>query len=250
MKRTFNASFLNSVANDPEVRPWLGHNVGTIDLTGIVVDPLNFTLETSDGGWVFHNQGGGSYQLHTMFLERGRGATHFEVGKLGLRYMFAVTNCTEITTQIPISNRAAMFCARRFGFRERFRRDRAFIQPDGLLCGVSYQAMTIDDWASREEEAVPKGEDFHNQIESAKVKFASTLPDHPKDSAHDHAVGITYMMIESGNHAKGVWYYNRWAALSGYAPCRVLTESPLLLDIGEGVWIEVRGGKFEVVRCP
>jgi hypothetical protein len=249
VKRTFDAAFLNRVANHPDVRPWIG-GTGELDLSAVVAAPRNFALVTPAGGWVLAMHEPGTYELHTLMLPQGRGREHFRAGAEGLRYMFAATDAREIVTRVPVNNRAAVFSARYFGFRERFRRKDAWRGSDGVAHDVSFQALTLEDWYVRDSGCLEAGEVFHAQIEVAKAACGSALPDHPEDFAHDQAAGAAALMIGAGNSRKGVWFYNRWAALAGYAPIAVLSETPLVIDAGANVIVEVREGRMEVLQCP
>jgi RimJ/RimL family protein N-acetyltransferase len=249
IRRTFDARFLNAVANHEEVRPWIGGQ-GLLDLAPVIANSANVALVTDHGGWVLAKSEPGIYELHTLFLKAGRGRAYFDHAAEAMRYMFARTDAREIVTRIPASNRGAAFAAARVGFRERFSRKDAFRAAGGALVDVSYQALTIDDWWPTDPEALAAGEVFHAQIETAKVRFDSALPDHPEDLTHDRAAGAACLMIAAGNARKGVWFYNRWAALAGYAPINLLTETPLVIDTGAGVVVEVHAGIMEVLSCP
>ena len=249
IRRTLEARFLNEVANHPDVREGLG-GAGPLDLTAIVSDPSNVALETEHGGWVLVRHEPGVYELHTLFLKEGRGLAHFTAGSEGLAYMFAATDAREIVTRVPDFNCAAKMSSRAFHFRERFRRENAWTDARGETCGISYRVLDIDTWCAHSAPALRAGEWFHEKIEAAKVAFSSSLPDHPEDKAHDRAAGAAVLMIKAGNLGKGVWFYNRWARLAGYAPITVLSQTPAIIDVGVGVIVEVREGGMEVIKCP
>lgn len=249
IRRTLDARFLNTVANQEDVRPWIGGK-GLLDLSAIVSNPVNIALVTDHGGWVLARSEPGTYELHTLFLKAGRGRAYFDLAAEAMRYMFVSTDAREIVTRIPANNRGALFAASHVGFRERFGRKDAFQTQDETLVDVSYQVLTIDDWWPTDPRAFQAGEVFHAQIETAKVRFDSALPDHPEDVTHDRAAGAACLMIAAGNARKGVWFYNRWAALAGYSPISILTETPLVIDTGAGVVVEVRSGIMEVLSCP
>lgn len=249
IRRTLDATFLNTVANHPDVRPWVG-GVGTLDLTGIVCDPANIALEAEHGGWMLARHEAGIYELHTMFLRAGRGRSYFEQAAEAIRYVFSSTDAREIVTRVPADNRGAAVAAAKCGFVERFTRNDAWTRPDGVVCDVSYQALTLDRWAFTDPGAFNAGQVFHAQIEVAKVKADSALPDHPEDECHDRAVGASALMIGAGNVRKGVWFYNRWARLAGYETISLLNDTPPIIDVGAGVVVEVRGGRMEILKCP
>jgi hypothetical protein len=249
IRRTLCARKFNAVANDPEVRPWIGGE-GPLDLSAVIANPANYALEGAHGGWVFARHEAGVYELHTLIAPAGRGWAAMRGWRAAERYLFSATDAREIVTRVPAHNEAAAWAAQLCGFRERFSRKDAFRAHTGQLVDVSYRARTIDDWWPRDHEAHEAGRVFHAQIETAKALADSALPDHPEDATHDQAAGAACLMIGAGNPRKGVWFYNRWAALAGYPPIQMISEAPLTIDTGAGVFVEVRGGIMEVIQCP
>lgn len=242
IKRTMDATFLNQVANHPEVRPWLGGE-GSLDLTEAANNPANILLEADGGGWVLHPIMPGVYELHTMFLPEARGRSYFAAAAEALRWMFTQTDALEIVTRCPDDNGGARMAASVVGFRERFRREDAW--KPGV--GVSYQVFSVDDWFVRDKECLAAGRAFHEALEAAKLAAGSTLPVHPEDEAHDRAVGACTLMIRGGYMAKGVSFYCRWASFAGYATIEAL--SPTLVDVRDAI-IEVRAdGTMGVLTC-
>lgn len=242
--RTFDSAFLNTIANDPDVRPYVGTGVGPLDLTALISNPANVTLETEHGGWVLINLMPGVYELHTLFAVAGRGAGYFAAAQEALRYIFTQTDALEILTRCPDDNPGARMAAVKVGFRERFRREGVWQSGDGETCGVSYQALTLDDWMKRDDEIAYVGHDFHVQLENAKLSRGSDLPDHPEDEAHDRAVGAVFLMVKNGFMQKGLAVYNRWALFAGYVPVHAL--SPTIVDIADAI-LEVVDGEMRVL---
>lgn len=245
-RRTMDAAFFNVVANDPEVRPWLGGGAAQLDLTPVLANPANIGLIAEHGGWILTRHEPSVYELHTLFLKEGRGAPMFEAGEAALRYLFTATDCQEIVTKVPLSNCGAVMWARKCGLVERFRRIEAWINPDGSKADISYQALSIDRWSSRNETLITEGEWFHRQFE------AYGLPAHPEDLAHDRAVGAAVLMAKAGLHRKSVWFYNRWARLAGYPIATLLNEAPVTIDMsvpGLQCVVQVRDGQMEVLIC-
>lgn len=249
VRRTMDPRRLNEVANHPDVRPWIGGEK-PIDLADLAKDPRNFLLEAQHGGWIFARHEPGTYELHTLFLPQGRGKACLQAWRAAERWIWSSTDAREIVTRVPRHNAGAAFAARLCGFKERFTRERAFKTPAGELEAVSYQARAIDDWWPRDAAALEAGVVFHAQLEVAKVLADSGLGDHPEDQAHDRAAGAACLMMAAGNPRKAAWFYNRWAALAGYAPITLLSEAPLVVDVGAGVVVQVQEGRMEVVRCP
>lgn len=242
--RTMSTSFLNEVANHPEVRPYLGGVENPVlDLSPLVEDPRCICLEVPGaGGWILQPVLPGVYELHTLFLPEARGRSYFEQAREAIRRVFSETDCLEIVTKCPDDNGGARLAAQLIGFRERFRREDAW--APGV--GISYRTFSLDDWFVRDTECKKAGEAFHDALEGAKIAAGSTLPIHPEDVAHDQAVGAACLMIGAGQVAKGVAFYNRWAILAGYATITQISDT--LIDVRDAI-IEVRGGKMEVLKC-
>jgi hypothetical protein len=93
------------------------------------------------------------------------------------------------------------------------------------------------------------GRAFHTKLDRARPE-GSTLTDHPPDETHDRAAGAACLMILEGAAAKGVGFYNRWAALAGYPPIALRSLTPVVIDIGANVVVQLRKSKMEVLKCP
>jgi hypothetical protein len=240
--RTMDPTFANEVANHPEVRPFLGGEDGPLDLTHVVQNPANYVLEVmGEGVWVLRWAMAGVYDLHTLFLPEARGKTYFTHAREALRWMFTRTDCLEITTQCPDDNPGARMAASMMGFRERFRREAAWVTG----AGVSYRVFSVDDWFVRDKACLLEGRKFHEALELEKAAAGSTLEAHPEDATHDRAVGATALMILAGNTAKGVNFYNRWGVLAGYAPIVAMDQHTL--DVRDAI-VEIHLGQMRVLH--
>lgn len=248
VSRTVNAALLNRVANDPAVRPWLScEEMGVpadapIDLSEAIRDLSNVALVTNGGGFLLHARGGGDYEVHSMFLPEARSGTVAAM-RAGMDYMFTRTDCQKLITKVPDDNKAAANLAAAGGFKPVFRREAVWNGG-----GVSYQALTIDDWAMANAGLEADGEWFHRKLEEAKKAAGSELPIHGHDEAHERAVGAAVRMIRAGNVAKGVAFYNRWARLAGCPEIGLLSMTPVVLDVVDAV-IELRDGDMEILTC-
>ena len=246
IRRTLDPGFLTAVANHAQVRPHIGGE-GPIELGPLIADPANIAIEAEHGGWLLLRHEAGVFELHTLFLPEGRGEGYFEAAREALTFVFTASEAREIVTRIPASSRREAFAAARCGFVERFTRARAFAGPRGLEA-VFYRALSLDAWMFAEPACGQAGRAFHAQLEAAKAAAGSEREAHPDDPAHDAAAGAAALMVRAGNAKKGVWAYNRWARLAGYQPIALLSESPLLIDVGDGV-VQVVNGKMEVALC-
>lgn len=233
IRRTFDASFLNVVVNHPEVRPWLAGE-GPLDLTQAVLNPANYVLVTEGGGFVLMRHEPSRYEVHTQFLP-GYGACEAMIE--AQEWMFTRSDCEAIVSKVPRANKAAKGLAIKGGLRTIFERD------DQALGSCEYVELTLTDCAMRTAGMEAHGERFHAFLESAK---ASEL--HPHDPAHERAVGAALLMIERGQPAKGVGFYNRWARLAGYAEIALVSDSPVTVDVVDAV-IGLGSDGMEVQLC-
>ena len=243
LRRTMDAARLNAVANDPAVRPYIGGD-GPIDLTALLANPENVAFETDGGGFVFAKLEFGRYELHTLFLEGHRGAGVLALFADATRYLFAATDCLEIVTKAPASNKPADFMARRAGFSVLFERDGAW--ADGSK--VTYLSLTLDRWIAQDDALEAEGGGFHDLLAAAKAATGSALPVHPHDAAHERAVGAAVLMLKAGNPQKACFTYSRWARLAGYAPVELLSVSPPLVDVRDAI-ITLQDAEIEVLLC-
>jgi hypothetical protein len=234
IKRTLDGSFLNEVANHPEVRPWLLGD-GPLDVGPAVSDPANITLVTEHGGWVLHNLGGGVYEVHSLFLPEGRGRAVRVALTEALDYVFSHTDCIRITTRLPKGNVRARALAKMAGFRPWF-----------VSQGDERARIEIEDWAQSSEACRVAGHWFHERLEAAKVDAGSALVVHDDDDAHDHAVGAAVLMCRAANPVKAVAIYNAWAQAAGYALISLVSSHPMVIDVVDAV---LEGPDMKVLKC-
>lgn len=247
IRRTFDATFLNSVVNHSDVRPWLGNvAAGEIDLSGVIGNSANYALVTERGGWLVVNIDAGLYEVHSQFSPEGRGDIVAPM-RDAIHFMFTATDCVELVTRCPDDNKAALGLARTAGFREVFRRDACWHGVDGLT-GCSFQSLRLERWREIDMRLLELGEKFHSQLEAAKLESGSSLDVHPHDPAHDRAVGAAFAMVMACNPHKGLFTYNRWAKFAGYAPITMVNEHPPTFDIWDAV-VALRGQEMEVLQC-
>jgi hypothetical protein len=237
LKRTLDPTFLNKVANDPNVHPWLGHE-GQIDLAPVAANLDNYLLVDDHGGWVVCKISEGVYEVHTLFLKEGRGPRLVDLIAEGMDYMFTRTDCHTLLTQLPDNNEPARVLATTVGFKEIFRREET---PRGP---TSYAKITIDEWVQQTSDLERWGEWVHSKRESLG------LEDHPYDAAHERAVGAAVQMIRRGNALKGASFYNQWATFAGYPPIQLLGLTPVIIDLGLGIIAEEMDGDMEIIKCP
>lgn len=246
--REFSSERINAVVNNPEVRPWVGlPQQGYIDLTPMVADLRNILLMAEGGGFFFHQQEPGIYEVHTQFVPEHRGANVLQAAADAERYMFTRTDCLEIRSKVPEGNKAALGFARAMHYELQFERATAWPTEDGPV-PVKYFARSINQWANRAPGIGETGHWFHEKLEAAKIVAGATSPIHDDDPAHDQYVGATVEMFMAGQLSKALGFYRQWAAFAGYGPIAVIAEYPTVVDIGDAI-LAIRGEDFDVLLC-
>lgn len=243
LRRTLSADFLNEVANDNAVRPFVG-GTGYVDVGPVVTNPQNVALVNDHGGFIFTRDEATRFEVHTLFLPAGRGASALAAAEEAARFMFTATDCQEIITKVPASNVAADNLTRRMGFSALF--SRAGVWADGS--DVTFYSLTLDAWRASDPTLEAEGEAFHDRLSAAKFATGSELEEHAHDEAHERAVGAAMLMARAGNAAKAVWIYNRWARLAGYQTIEQVSLAPVLIDVRDAI-VGVTGDRVEVVLC-
>lgn len=248
IERWFSADRLNAVVNDPSIYPWVcGEHVGHLDLRPVIDDRRNVLLMGEHGGVLFVLLQPGIYEAHTQVLPAGRGRWCLDMVNEALAWMFCRTDAVEIMTRCPQGNVAAKALARAIGGCYEF------TNPNGWVFNrkpipADIFALRIQDWMRTAEFLPAIGHDFHERLDEQYRALGVVSGVHPDDAIHDRYVGAAAAMIMGGQPHKAVIFYNRWAALAGYAPIALLREAPIRVDIRDAV-LEVNGGTFEVTEC-
>lgn len=131
--------FLNSVANHPEVRGWIGAKEGeAVDLGALFRQPGAFALVNAHGGFVFTMTGDGGLEFHTMFTPEGRGRHAMDAALEALPILFDEHYAPYLETYVPHGNVAAKWLVKFAGFSKTREDDRQ-----------SYWRLTRNDWKAR-----------------------------------------------------------------------------------------------------
>ena len=229
VRQDFTAEFLNSVGNDPSVRPYIGNpDSGPVDVSNLL--DTSVFLVTDHGGFVFHKLNPGYYCLHTMFLPEGRGKHVAAAARDAFMWMFCRTDAEEIVTYSPKARRAS--------------------RPPRSMCWRNwYEAREYDgyrlalmDWASNAPGLPAWGEWFHHTPEAAKTEQGSPVPvpAHEHDPANDRFAGMATAMCFHNQPHKGAYHYNRWAQVAGYE---------LMCDQSEPSFRKLMNADIEVMTC-
>lgn len=240
MKRVWDAAAFNRIANDADVRPWLG-GTGAMVLSAVVENPDNYCLMTDkqDGGYILTKLAAGLYSVHTLALPSARGRPMLRLMREGFRAMFTATDCLEVWTFLPDGADNAEAWARLAGFRPSHRRE-GFFRLGSDIVGGEYRCLSFADWALRDDRNRQLGELFHSDLEAAGVHT-----DHAEDPVHDHWVGAALACAAEGQLHKGIGQYNRWALVTGYLPARIESLTPPIVNIGSAV-VELNDGRVQI----
>ncbi len=242
IERSFDAEWWNRLCNLPEVRPGLGGE-GEIDVSPLILNPLNYALRAKHGGFILEAFGAGVYGVHTQFSSEGRGAHAIEAMRAGLEWMFTRTDCMKIHSHCPDNNPATLALALKGGARRWCRNELHPLNGPGWTV-----AWDLDDWAVNAESMEAGGEEFHEFSEKALEGLG--LPEHPHDPIHNRVVGTALELYRNGHAAKATLVYNTWASAALYPQAQLLNRDPLRVDVGLGFVVGLDAkGNMEEVQC-
>jgi len=233
IERTFDATRLNEIVNDPSVYPWVkGSADGPLDLTDILASPSNVCLMGEHGGVLFAQFQPGLYEAHVPILPEGNGRWAFQMLRAALHWIFTRTNAVEIVTLCP--SREAQVMARRVGGSYEFTSyDRWIV--DGKSVPSSVYALRIQDWMRTAPGLEARGAWTLDQLEDEYARHGKSPSLFPRDPAHVRHIGAACEMLLGDIPNKGVIFFNRFAAMAGYAPMQIIDDDPLALDLGGSI---------------
>ncbi len=234
-ERDMSAERINEIVNSPDLRPFIGDTeVGPLDFSALVANPLNFNLMGEHGGCLFLWSAVGAYEVHTHVLKSGRGAWAFAFAKVASAWMFTRTDCFEITTRIPQPHDAARMLAVKTGMRHEFSRSGP-CKFEGQDCGVDIYSVRIQDWA-------PK----NGQFDERSIKFCEKAGIPHGDQNLNRYLGIALEMFVRDQPLKGIQWFNRWAFASRFPKAILVGVKPTIVKFGQSAAV-FRGDDFEVI---
>jgi hypothetical protein len=253
--RTFQPAKVNAVLNDPGVLPWIAQaGQERLDATALLSDRRNVALLAPIGGVVlFHFHEPTVYEVHTQFIEGARGAGAIRAVREAIWWMFTRTDAMELLTRVPCNNPAALGLVRAIHGRREYLREGEWRPQDGSpAVDCEHYALRYWDWLYTASGIERRGADFHAELEQQCEELGIAHAPHPRDSAHDRAVGATVDTIRAGQVDKALILYNRWARFAGYAGIGIVQRYPLVLDLAlPGAFVAIGDdGSFEVELCP
>ena len=253
-RRDFTAARLNRVVNDPSVFAEVATpEQEVLELAPLVGNLANIALMCDEGGILAIWREPGVYEIHTQFTDKYRGVSCIKTVREMFSWLFLNTGAMELQSQVPDCNEGAKAITRAIGARLEFERADAWRTRDGKAHNVGYYTLRWSDWLYQPYAMGPLGalgEGFHSALESKKAAFLAPPEGHPTDPAHDVNVGATLSLIYNNQVEKALTLYNRWSQFAGYAPIRLLSREPLIVDIIDAVLlVDQKKETFEVLAC-
>lgn len=141
LKRSFDATFINSVINDPRIYPWVAYRIpmGQLDIGPLLINARNVLLVNEGGGVFFQWIWPHCYEAHIQFLPGFRGRFAFDSAREAVAWMFTNTDAEKLLAVIPVTHRGSQKVARSVGFVRTGRVDpQSRPTPDGLVDGLEF----------------------------------------------------------------------------------------------------------------
>lgn len=233
ISRSFDADRINKIVNDPSIYRWVkGYALGKLDLSGVVADHDNYLLMGEHGGVLFCEIQFGMYEAHTQILPAGRGEWAVNTVRAAVHWMFANTGAVEILSKCP--HRKAKALAHAVGLRPDWTVKRGWVIDNDPVPADVY-AIRVQDWMRDATGLVERGRWFHERLESEYARLGKSEPLHDEEASHNRYVGAALEMMFGGQLDKAVIFYNRWAAMSEYAPVAIVSRNPVVIDIRDAL---------------
>lgn len=227
------AARIDGLMNHPMVFPWVSRpGDPPIAMARVVRDPRNVVLLGAHGGIAFHWVMPGLYDTHTAVLPLGRGAWAEAFGAACRHWMFTRTDAVELLTKVPRSNMPARALTRRVpGGTCEYVIAGGWTRRDGRREDIEVWGVRIQDWLRHAPELVERGREFHRLLHLEYDRLGLGIARHDDNDVHDRFVGAAVEMILAGLPAKGVVYYNRWAAMVPAPRIKIESLNPLVIDV-------------------
>lgn len=237
VERQLDAAFLNEIANDPDVRPWIAPGREALDLTPQVKNRNNVLLAGEYGCCMFLKMLPGVYEVHTQVRKEGRGAWTNALASECVRQMFLRSDAYEIMTRVPHGHLAAKTAAISVGMRYDFMREKECFFRDRMV-DVHIYSFRMQDWMPMAPASVVDlGRRFHDRLHEEANRLGVKDPSHDDDENHNLFVGCAIEMIQAGFPVKAVATYNRWAIVSRHEPVVLVSVSPTVVKIDHGLYV-------------
>ena len=146
VEEIWDAELIASVANHPDVYPWIcGDRTEPFDYTEHVKNRNHIFLFGKWGGIHVLNMDGAIFDAHPMILPQGRGFWAQAAGEEALKFLFTKTCAKEVTASVPKGNIPAMAFARRLGLTFRGTIEDGY-QLRGKMVPLLVHSITKDEY--------------------------------------------------------------------------------------------------------
>lgn len=247
VERHLHAGFLNEIANDPHVRPWIAPGEQTLDLAFQIENKNNVLLAGVHGCCMFLKMLPGVYEVHTQVRKEGRGAWTNAFTKACASWMFINTDAYEIMTRVPAGHAGAKVATMAAGGRYDFTREKeCFFR--GQMIDVHIYSYRLQDWlALKPDGLIGIGRKFHDRLHEEADRLGVQDSAHDDDENHNLYVGAAVAMVRAGFPVKGLLTYNRWALVSRHAPIvPISVQVPVVAKIDHGMYVTFENDDIKV----
>lgn len=152
-----------------------------------------------------------------------------------------------LQTRVPAFNKPAERFCQIVGAVKEFERKAVWPTEKGPV-DMSFWSLHYNDWVRQCNALIESGEEFHRRLDEEYVRHEKPKHAHPDEQCHDRYVGVCAETIYGGQPEKAVILYNRWARFAGYAQVKLISRTPIVIDMGEAV-LQVKDENFSVILC-
>lgn len=246
LERHFTAERINEIVNHPSIYPSIcGFHTEPLDITLIAANSDNVCLVGEHGCVLFIKHQNGVYEFHTSVLSEGRGEWMVKGSQFAFNWMFTKTDAFELLTKCPHGNIPAKAGVKAVGCSFRFT-TRPLWPRNGELVPIDIFSIILQEWPKTANYLVELGISFHKSLELEYTRLGKSLTVHEDDETHDRYVGAAIEIIGGGQALKAINFYNRWASMSNYKNIKVISITPLIIDINESRLL-VENNNFKVI---
>lgn len=246
LHRETDASRINALLNQPEIRPWIANGDSAVDVSAQVANPDNILLMGEHGGCMFFKLQEGIYEVHTQVSASARGEWTDQLTQACAYWMFMRTTAWDVLTRVPEGHVAARAAAIRRGMRFEFTRPQECVFKNEKV-DVHIYSIRLQDWIKQADALDATGREFHDMLHAAAERYGVTDPAHDDDPNHNRYVGAAVEMARHGQVRKAVLWYNRWAMASRHPPIALLRDgNPAMVRIDHGFVLTATNGVIEV----
>jgi hypothetical protein len=101
LERSFQSSLVNDLVNRPDIRPFVGGDTSKpLDLSQAIEDENNIALLGDFGGFVMIWCAPGTYEVHTMITEDGRGEWALDAARTGIAILADAYGARHLWTRV------------------------------------------------------------------------------------------------------------------------------------------------------